>query len=75
MVGRIYKGDNQTLLHTFYISALSLMISEKIFFCFSHCKFMGANDPRDVANLDPKGMIGSIYVGYHKTLLHTKIQA
>ena len=32
---------------------------------FSYCKFMGANDPRGVANLDPRGMIGSIYVGYH----------
>ena len=25
-----------------------------------------------VANLDPRGMIGSIYVEYHLTLLHTK---
>ena len=25
-----------------------------------------------VANLDPRGMIGRIYEGYHKTLLHTK---
>ena len=28
--------------------------------------------PRGVANLDPRGMIGRIYVGYHLTLLHTK---
>ena len=33
---------------------------------------MGANDSRDVANFDPKGMIGRIYVGYYLTLLHTK---
>ena len=26
----------------------------------------------DVANFDPRGMIGRIYVGYHLTLLHTK---
>ena len=32
---------------------------------------MGDDDPRDVANLDPRGMIGRIYVGYHLTLLHT----
>ena len=25
-----------------------------------------------VANLDPRGMIGRIYVEYHLTLLHTK---
>ena len=28
--------------------------------------------PRGVANLDPRGMIGRIYVEYHLTLLHTK---
>ena len=30
------------------------------------------DDPRGVANLDPRGMIGRIYVEYHLTLLHTK---
>ena len=33
---------------------------------------MGDDDPRDVANLDPRGMIGRIYVDYHLPLLHTK---
>ena len=33
---------------------------------------MGNDDPRGVANLDPRGMIGRIYVEYHLTLLHTK---
>ena len=33
---------------------------------------MGANDPRGVANLDPKGMVCRIYVGDHLILLHTK---
>ena len=32
---------------------------------------MRANDPRGVANLDHRVMIGKIYVGYHLTLLHT----
>ena len=32
---------------------------------------MGANEPRGVANFDPRGMIGSIYVGDHLTLLYT----
>ena len=31
---------------------------------------MGANDPRGVANLDPRGMVGRIYVGDLLTLLH-----
>ena len=26
---------------------------------------MGANDPLGVANLDPRGMVGRIYVGDH----------
>ena len=33
---------------------------------------LGNNDPRGVANLDPRGMIGRIYVEYHLTLPHTK---
>ena len=33
---------------------------------------MGDDDPRGVANLDSRGMIGRIYVEYHLTLLHTK---
>ena len=33
---------------------------------------MGANEPKGVANLDPRGMIGRIYVRDHLTLLHTK---
>ena len=39
------------------------MVSEKKFFLrFFHCKSMGANDPRGVASLDPRGMVGRIYV-------------
>ena len=33
---------------------------------------MGANDPRDVASLDPRGLICRIYIVDHFTLLHTK---
>ena len=33
---------------------------------------MGATEPQGVANLDLRGMIGTIYVGGHITLLHTK---
>ena len=45
---------------------------KKIFFLFSYCMTMGDDDPRGVANLDPRGMIGRIYIEYHLTLLHTK---
>ena len=34
--------------------------------------FSHYDDPRGVANLDPRGMIGRIYVEYHVTLLQTK---
>ena len=30
-------------------------------------------DPHDMAKLDPKGTVGMIYAGDHKTLLYTKI--
>ena len=33
---------------------------------------MGANEPEGVANLDPRGMVGMIYVGDHLLLLYTK---
>ena len=57
------------------IKALDLMISEKIFYMFSYCKSIGDDDPRGVANLDPRSMIGRIYVGYHLLLLHTKYKS
>ena len=44
------------------IKALGLMLSEKN---FSYYKSMEAIDPWGVANLDPRGMIGRIYEGYH----------
>ena len=49
------------------------MVSEKeILLVFFHYKFMGANDPRGVASLDPRGMVGRIYIGDRQTLLYTK---
>ena len=55
------------------ILALGLMVLEKeIFLSFSHFKPRGANEPWGVANLDPRGMVGRIYVCDHLTLLHTK---
>ena len=45
------------------MKALGLVVLEKIFLCFSHCKSMGAVDPRGAAIFDPRGMIGRIYIG------------
>ena len=48
--------------------APGLMVSEKkIFVCFSHCKYMGANVPWGGAILNLRGIIGRIYVKHHIT--------
>ena len=60
------------MLHIKYISCGPHGFREEDFLNFSHYKSVGDNDPRDVASLDPKGLIGRIYVGDHQTLLHTK---
>ena len=57
------------------MKALGFAVSEKISLCFSHCKSMGANDPRGRAIFDPRGMIGRIYIEDHYTLLHTKYES
>ena len=71
LIGRIYVVDNYTLLHTKYISSGLHGFREQNFISFSHYKYMGANDTQDVANLDPRGMVGRNYVQDHLTLLHT----
>ena len=65
MIGRNYVGDHLTLLHTKYLSTGSHGFKEEDFLSFSHYKSMRANEPQDAANLDPRGMIGRIYVGDH----------
>ena len=67
----------RTTIHCYTqnMKALSLVVSEKkIFLCFSHCKSMGANDPRGGAIFDPRGMVGRIYKEDHYTLPHTKYE-
>ena len=55
------------------MKAPCLAVSEKIFFlCFSHCKSMGANDPRGGAIFDSRGMICRIYEKLHITMPRTK---
>ena len=57
LIGRIYVGDHQTLLHTKYISCGPHDVRED-FLSFSHYKSMGANDPRGMASSDPRGLSG-----------------
>ena len=67
LIGRIYVGDYYTLLHTKYISCGPHVFREDFlsFFFFSHYNFMGANNPSGMASLDPRSMIGRIYLGDH----------
>ena len=65
LTGRIYVGDDQTLLHTKYISCGPHGFREIDFLSFSNFKSMGANDPWGMASLDHKGLIGRIYIGDH----------
>ena len=64
-VGRDYKEDHYTLLHTKYESSRSCGVGEEDVLCFSHCKSMGANDPRGGTTFDPRDMIGRIYIDDH----------
>ena len=56
LIGRLYVGDHYTLLHTKCISSGPHGFREEDF--SSHYKSMGANDPRGVASLGPRGLIG-----------------
>ena len=72
LIGRIYVGDHYTLLHTQYISCGLHGFREEDFLSFLHYKSMGTNDPQGMASLDPRGLIGRIYIVNQYTLLHTK---
>ena len=72
LIGRINVGDHYTLLHTLYISCGPQGFREEDFLSFPYYKSMRANDPRGVANLDHRSLIGRIYVVDQYTLLHTK---
>ena len=56
------------------MKALGLVVSEKIFLCFSQCKSMGANDHRGGVIFDNRGMVGRIYIEDNYTLLHTRYE-
>ena len=75
-VGRTYKEAYYTLLHIKHESAGHYSFGEGIFFMFSHCKSMEANDPQGGAIFDPRGMIRRINVKlYNNTMYHTKYRS
>ena len=71
---RLAGFKKRTTIHCYTqnMKALDLVVSVKIFSCFSHRKSMGAIDPRGGSIFDPRGMIHRIFVKLHITILHTK---
>ena len=67
-VGRIYKEDHYTLLHTIYESSGPCSFMRRHFFVFPMT-------PRGGARMDPRGTVGRIYKEDHYTLLHTKYES
>ena len=65
MIGRIYVGNHYTSLHTQYTRWGHHGFGEEDFLSFPHYKSMGDNDSRGMAGLDPRDLIGRIYVGDH----------
>ena len=62
----MYVGEHLALLHTKYVSSESYDFREEDFLSFfPHYKSIGANELRGEASVDPRGMIGRIYVGDH----------
>ena len=69
MVGRIYKEDHHTLLHTKYESSGPCGFGKEVFLCFSH------DAPGGGARLDTRGTVDMIYKEDHYTLLHTTYES
>ena len=71
MVGRIYKDDHYTLLHTNYESSRPYGFGEEDFFMFFPLlSLWELMTPRGEAIFDCRGMVGRIYKEDHYTLLH-----
>ena len=63
--------NHYALLHL-NIKAIGLMVSEDFFKVFPPIIKKLMTDSQGMAKLDPKGMVGTIYAGDHKTSLYTK---
>ena len=63
MVGRV-QVENTKHCNRLNIQAWGFeALEKKDFTSFSHDKSIGANDHWEMANLDPSGMVGRIYIG------------
>ena len=65
LIGRIYVGDHQRLLHTKYKNCGPHGFREKDFKSFLHYKSMETLDHRVGASLNPRSLIGRIYIRDH----------
>ena len=65
IVGRIYVGDHQTLLHTESFSSGPHGFREKFLMFFSYIAQYKHMTPWRVASFEPRGLISSINVGNH----------
>ena len=76
MVGRIYKEDHYTLLHTKYESSGPCGFGEEDFFyVFPLVSLWELMTPGGGAIFGPRGMVSRIYKENHYTLLHTKYES
>ena len=62
MIGIIYNGDYQTLLHTKYRSSGPSGSEKKIFLVFPIVSLWRLSPPLGVAKYDPRSMAGTTYV-------------
>ena len=70
LIARIFVVDHYTLLHTKYISSGPHGFRQEDFLSFPIISLWELMTPR-MWPMDPRGMVGRIYVGYHLTSLHT----
>ena len=72
-VGRIYKDDHYTLLHTKYESSGPCGFREEdLFLCFPIVSLWELMTPGGGAIFYPRDMVGRIYYEDHFSLLRTK---
>ena len=71
-VGRIYKEDHYTLLHTKSESSGPCGFGEEDFLMIFP---LYVYDPKGGAIFDCRGMVGRVYKEDHYTLLHTKYKS
>ena len=75
IIGIIYNGDNQKLLHTKYRSSGPCGFRKEDLFKLFPIVSLWWLMTQGWAIFDPWGMFGTIYKGDYQTLLHTKYRS